>query len=103
MKKIFFPLLGIAFAFLGMTAFTGKKDLPATISAKISSRYPDAKIRNWELRNDQWVVKFTEDKSKCMTYFTSDGKWIRTEKLVPLSKVRRRRVQAQNTEHAKAA
>ena len=88
MKKIFFPLLGItlAIAVVTMTAFTGKKDLPASIAHKFSDKYPNAKIRNWEMRDDQYVVKFTEDRSKCMSYFTSGGKWIRTEKLVPLSK-----------------
>ena len=88
MKKIFIPFLGIALAFslLGTMSFSGGKDLPASVSTSMNSRYPTAKVKGWEMKNDQYIVKFVEDKQKCMSYFNADGHWIKTEKLIPLSK-----------------
>ena len=82
MKKILFPLLGIALAF----SFTGKKLLPPNIAAGLNARYPNAKIKNWEVANDQYRIKITKDGSKELTYFSTDGKWLRTEKHLALTK-----------------
>ena len=82
MKKIFFPFLGIALAF----SFTGKKDLPHHISASITAKYPDAKIKRWEMTNDQYMVKFTTAHDKDISYFSVGGNWLRTEKRLALTK-----------------
>jgi hypothetical protein len=82
MKKIFLPILGIALAF----SFTGKKDLPHNIAASITAKYPDAKIKSWEMTGDQYKVKFTADRNKEISYFSTNGDWLRTEKHVALTK-----------------
>ncbi|HVU99067.1 MAG TPA: PepSY-like domain-containing protein [Puia sp.] len=82
MKKILLPLLGIALAF----SFTGKKLLPATIAAGVNAKYPGAKIKGWEIVNDRYKIKITADRSKEVTWFSTDGKWLRTEKHLGLTK-----------------
>lgn len=82
MKKIFLPLLGIAFAF----AFTGKKDLPPNIAATLTARYPNAKIKSWELTNDSYKVKFRTGRNKEVSYFSTNGQWLRTEKHIGLTR-----------------
>jgi hypothetical protein len=82
MKKILFPLLGIALAF----SFTGKRVLPPTIAAGLNARYPNAKIKSWEMANDQYRIKITTDRNKEVAFFSTDGKWLRTEKHLALTK-----------------
>ena len=82
MKKIFLPLLGIALAF----SFTGKKDLPPNIAASVNTRFPNAKIKRWQMMNDSYKIKLTANRNKEVTWFSTDGKWLRTEKHLGLTK-----------------
>lgn len=82
MKKILFPLLGIVLAF----SFTGKKDLPSNIAAGITAKYPDARIKGWEMVNHRYKVKINANGNKEITYFSTNGNWLRTEKHLALTK-----------------
>ena len=82
MKKSFFPLLGIILAF----AFTGRKDLPQAIAAGFNAKYPNAKIKSWGMDHEEYKVKFTTEKNKEVGYFSADGRWLRTEKHLALTK-----------------
>jgi hypothetical protein len=89
MKKLFISaaVMLAAISLVSISAFaTGGKDLPKNISTSLTAKYPDARVKGWVLRNDQYVVRFVEDKQKCMSYFAADGSWIRTEQLIPLTK-----------------
>lgn len=82
MKKIFLSLIGIVMLF----SFTGKGSLPKSIEVKIANRYPNAHIKGWEMKNDQYVIKIGKDKKKMMAFYSGGGNWIKTEERIPLSK-----------------
>ena len=82
MKKIFFSLIGIVMLF----SFTGKGSLPKNIEVKINSRYPNAHIRGWEMKNEEYVIEVMQYGKKLMAWYSNGGNWIKTEEHIPLSK-----------------
>jgi hypothetical protein len=89
MKKILFPLLGVTvlfFSFTTKTAATGKKDLPKNIASSFTAKYPDARIKKWEMKDNDYIVRFDENNEKCTSWYTPDGKWVKTERHFALSK-----------------
>ena len=82
MNKIFLSLIGTVMLF----SFTGKGSLPKNIEVKITNRYPNAHIKGWEMKNDEYVIKVMQDRKKLMAWYSDGGSWIKTEEHIPLSK-----------------
>ena len=82
MKNIFLSLIGTVMLF----SFAGKGSLPKNIEVKINNRYPNAHIKGWEMKNDEYVIKIGQDKKKMMAFYSEGGNWIKTEEHISLSK-----------------
>lgn len=44
-----------------------------------AQKYPNAKVREWEVKMNYYVAEFTYNNSEAEAWFTSDGTWVRTE------------------------
>ena len=62
---------------------TGKKQLPPAIAASLQAKYANARIKKWEMQGDEYVVNFIDNKKKCTAYYSSGGRWIKTEITLP--------------------
>jgi hypothetical protein len=89
MKKII-SFVGIAILTFAIAhtanAAPGKKALPGNISNNITAQYPDAKIRNWSFKDNEYIVNIVEEKGRCRTWYTRDGSWVKTERHIGLTK-----------------
>ena len=77
---------GVFSSFTQPPDFGGRKSLPKIIAPSFSAKYPEAKLKNWEMLNDEYVVRYINEKSKCTAFFSSGGQWIRTETSIPWTK-----------------
>jgi hypothetical protein len=89
MKKILLPFMGAAMIVFSLTAnaaYPGKKNLPGTIVSSITAKYPDARIKNWAWKENDYVIRIEAQKGKCTAWYTRDGSWVKTEKRIGLTK-----------------
>ena len=89
MKRIILTAIAVIGVFSSFTSRTdpdGKKALPQNIAPSFAAKYPNAKIKKWEMRNEQYIVDFTDDRNKCAAYYSPGGGWIKTEVSIPWTK-----------------
>jgi hypothetical protein len=80
MKKITIKVILITL--LTHTAFAQPKNanvLPTTISAAFFNKYPDAKVKNWQLANNTYGVKYRSHNKTHTAYFSANGQWLKNE------------------------
>jgi len=53
--------------------------VPQAVQTAFSAKYPQAKLKNWEKDNNQYVASFVLDKRQCQTTYASNGTWLSTE------------------------
>jgi len=81
MKKIIsiaVVIVGVFCSFTAIPKFYGKRILPKNIAPSFSAQYPDAKIKNWVEKGDEFIVNFVDGKQKCEAYYSPDGRWIQS-------------------------
>src|ERR1700677_4760910 len=81
MKKTILALLcfaGCAVQYSTMAAPSGPRDLPARVSSAFSRNYPGAKMDNWVMSTNDYVINFTTDKETSAAFYSPDGTWLRT-------------------------
>jgi hypothetical protein len=89
MKKLMLTAMVVIAIFSSFTPSTesgGKKQLPKIIAPSFFAKYPEARLRSWEMIGDEYVVRYVDEKSKCAAYFSSDGQWIKTQSHIPWTK-----------------
>ena len=89
MKKSIFIAIAMAGIFTGFTTTTTAAvghSLPASIAPAFNSRYPQAKIKNWKMIGDRCRIEFRDNRNKCAAYYSTNGRWIKTEISIPWTK-----------------
>jgi Putative beta-lactamase-inhibitor-like, PepSY-like len=79
MKKVITQVIMITFLSVTVLAQPASKELPKEIAGTFSSKYPAVAIKNWNLKNDTYTVKFRSDDKNHFAYYTANGTWLRTE------------------------
>jgi len=65
-----------------------EKNLPAVINEAFKTKYPQAQKISWSSQDtDKFKVDFSFKNEKISSVFSSDGKWILTEKKIITSKL----------------
>jgi hypothetical protein len=62
-----------------MAAPRAGSDLPGNVSSAFSQKYPAAKLGNWEMYGDDYIITFIDKDVKSSAYFPPDGAWLRTD------------------------
>ena len=83
MKKIIL-MLAIALGVVKYDIVAGQ--IPEPVLKSFSQHYPQVAVRKWTVKNDTYVSKFRMNKNKEMAYYTSDGRWVKTETALPWTK-----------------
>ena len=89
MKKIILTGAAIACLCSSLTISSwalGGRELPASVRAAFFAKYPSARLKKWEVEDDQYVVNFVSNKDKLTALYSMKGNWIMTEKKVPWMK-----------------
>ena len=55
-----------------------KNDVPATILASFTAKYPKAEIKKWEVTSDGYTAKVIEDHNKFEASFDKNSQWVKT-------------------------
>ena len=92
MKRETNPILIIAFLLPSFSAYSddsGESELPQAVFNNFRSIYPEARIKEWEWEKKEMLyeVEFIMNGESYEAFFTSDGKWIRTEREIKKSEL----------------
>jgi len=71
----------IMITFLSVTVLAqpASKELPKEVASAFSSKYPATAIKNWHLKNDDYVVKFKRNDKTHFAFYAASGAWLKTE------------------------
>jgi hypothetical protein len=78
--KLYMALIVMVTIFCANTVFAQKssKNVPATVVAAFTSKYPKAEIKNWDISNDEFTAKAKEGDHKFYVTFDNNGTWVKT-------------------------
>src|SRR2546423_2796875 len=65
----------------GARAQSGNK-LPSNIDESFQQKYPGYKVKSWENKDSQYLIKFTQKRQSSTVVFSPEGKWIKTETVI---------------------
>jgi len=57
---------------------TNNANIPNTVVASFSEKYPKAEIKKWEIKDDQYTAKATEDHHSFYATFDKSSQWVKT-------------------------
>jgi len=55
-----------------------KNEIPATVQAAFTAKYPNAQVKDWDVANDQFTAKAKEASHKYFATFDKNGNWVNT-------------------------
>ena len=64
-----------------MRAQSGNK-MPSNINESFQQKYPGYKAKSWENKENQYFIKFIQNRQSSTAVFSSEGKWIKTETII---------------------
>jgi hypothetical protein len=69
-------------------SFAGNKDentVPAVVVASFNTKYPDAKLEKWQVKDDGYTAKAIIDHHKYFATFDKNGNWVSTASTISWS------------------
>jgi hypothetical protein len=57
----------------------GIETLPKEVSNAFLKKYPAARFKKWDLKDNDYVLKYADNKKIHFTWFSADGIWLKTE------------------------
>jgi hypothetical protein len=63
------------------------KSTPPAVTSSFSAMFPRAEHVEWMDKLDEYEVFFTADNVKCEAKFERDGKWLSTERQIPVDSI----------------
>jgi hypothetical protein len=78
MKTMIFPILAIAFL-QDVNGQTAVEKVPEKVLNSFSAKFPDAKVRNWKIEDNDYVAGFIFDHNKSSAFYSADDSWLKTE------------------------
>lgn len=86
-KILFLFLLSYAYTGMNEQAFGQTKSIPQPVTNHFTSMFPGAKNIEWRDKITNYQVFFFADNSKCEAKFSTDGKWISSEKQIAIDSI----------------
>lgn len=74
-------LLAISMFFCGFSAFAQKvkpDDVPQAVKSTFTTEFPNAKVKDWQIKGDQYLVSYKDDGTSQTTLFSNTGTLIET-------------------------
>lgn len=71
----------LMFLFLSITAFSQKQKpdtIPAEVTNGFQKEYPEAKLKEWTFKGDQYIANAKIDGQNAQAFFSKTGAWIET-------------------------
>lgn len=59
-------------------------DVPQAVKTTFTTEYPNAKVKDWQLKGDQYIVSYKDDGTQQTTLISNTGTWLETR--IPISK-----------------
>lgn len=85
MKKVKLALTAVAVCaiqYAASAAPKGRSDLPTTVYSTFSRQYPQARISDWEINGDNYVINFVNRDKAASACYSPQGSWLRTETML---------------------
>jgi len=73
MKTFRFFAVGLAFM-----ATSAMAQAPQNIGVAFKNKYPNASVKKFKFRHDNYVASFVDGGKKCKAFFDEKGNWVQT-------------------------